>query len=211
VTAAPSYYLEPGPARVPSWFMGSRTEYEEWLVVQELRRFQTVLEPVRFEQNADGDIVEGRAMPYNEWTTINSPSEGRFLERFAPTAFASQVREGFGAVRVMFEHGEDKLLGRQIVAKLSSLTDLPDGLYFRAELLRGLPELVVAGIRANLYGTSVRFSPVETARERLPQRSAHNPLRLPESTILEARLREVSLVAFPAYRNATAQIVHATE
>jgi HK97 family phage prohead protease len=190
--------------------MGSHADHEEWLADQELRRFQSELEPVRFEQNADGDIVEGRAMPYNEWTTINSLSEGRFLERFAPSAFVAQLREGFGAVRVMFEHGDDKLLGRQIVAKLSSLTDLPDGLYFRAELLRGLPELVVAGIRAGLYGTSVRFSPVETARERFPQRSDHNPLRLPEATILEARLREVSLVAFPAYKSATAQIVQAT-
>jgi phage head maturation protease len=70
--------------------------------------------------------------------------------------------------------------------------------------------LVVAGLRANLYGTSVRFSPVESRRERFPQRSDHNPLRLPESTVLEARLREVSLVAFPAYRNATAEIVRAT-
>jgi HK97 family phage prohead protease len=128
----------------------------------------------------------------------------------APSAFGVQLRQGFSAVRVMFEHGDDKLLGRQIVAKLTSLTDQPDGLYYRAELLRGLPELVVAGIRANLYGTSVRFSPVEAARERFAQRSEHNPLGLPEATILEARLREVSLVAFPAYRNATAQLVQAT-
>jgi phage head maturation protease len=85
----------------------------------------TELEPVRFEQSAGGDVIEGRAMPYDEWTMINAPSEGSFMERFAPSAFAAQIRQGFGAVRVMFEHGEDKLVGRQIVAKLSSLSDLP--------------------------------------------------------------------------------------
>jgi Caudovirus prohead serine protease len=45
-------------------------------------------------------------------------------------------------------------------------------------------------------------------RERLGRE--WNPRRLSEQTVTEALLREVSIVAFPAYMNATAQIVQAT-
>ncbi len=52
-----SYLLPPGPPRPPQWFIG---DYEAWLERREEMRFLTELEPIRFEQNAGGEIIEGR-------------------------------------------------------------------------------------------------------------------------------------------------------
>jgi hypothetical protein len=57
-----------------------------------------------------------------------------------------------------------------------------------------------------LYGSSVRFEPLKQDRVRFPKRSEHNPEGIPEHTIREARIREFSVVSFPQYAGATAQV-----
>jgi hypothetical protein len=74
------------------------------------------------------------------------------------------------------------------------MRDMPDGVYYRASLLDGLPPLLVSGLRRGLYGSSIRFGPIRSDRVRSPMRSAHNPDRLPEVTIREALIKEFSVV-----------------
>jgi HK97 family phage prohead protease len=213
MSAEPAYYLPLNPRRAPKWVVGSVDEY---LDQQRMRRFNTALEPIRFQPEnpiTGHPVIEGRMMEYNAWTTIRTPDEndGRpFLERFAPGAFREQIRAGIRDVRLLYDHGQDKQFGRLPIAAITEMTDRPDGAYYRGELLDGVPELLVSGLRAGLMGASVRFSAVEAQRERFPRRSEHNPAGWPEQTILEARLREVSVTPFPSYRGTSAEIVTAT-
>jgi hypothetical protein len=61
----------------------------------------------------------------------------------------------------LFEHGMDAVLGRQAIAAIEEMGDEPDGAYYRARLLDGLPPLLVSGLRRGLYGSSVRFEPLD--------------------------------------------------
>ncbi len=166
---------------------------------------------LRVVDDAEGNpVLEGRMMPYDEWTEINSRSEGHFMERFAPGSLAKTMKEQAARIRVLFEHGEDRL-GRQPIATVTELRDEPDGAYYRAELLRGLPDLIVDGLRRGVYGTSIRWGPVKWDRRRSVEPSESNPQGLPEHTIREARLKEFSVVTFPAYAGATAHVRSLTD
>lgn len=163
---------------------------------------------LRFREDSPaGPVLEGRLMPYGEFTEINSRNEGHFLERFAPGSLAKTLAAHLKRIRVLFEHGQDRSIGRQPIAVVDSFRDAPDGAYYRASLLRGVPELLVEGLRSGVYGSSVRFNPVKVDRVRFPRPSAVNPAGIEERTIREARIYEFSVVTFPAYQNATAQVV----
>ena len=45
-----------------------------------------------FSEETDGRTLEGRMVPYGEWTEVNSSMEGHFLERFAPGSLAKPFR-----------------------------------------------------------------------------------------------------------------------
>ncbi len=157
-------------------------------------------------EGSGSPLLEGRMVPYGEWTEINSRAEGHFLERFAPGSLAKTLKEHASRIRVLFEHGQDATIGLQPIAKVEELRERADGAHYTARLLDGVPQLVLAGLRAGLYGSSVRFFNVKTDRERYPRRSAHNPEGLEERTVREARIREFSVVTFPAYVNTAAQV-----
>jgi hypothetical protein len=163
---------------------------------------------MRFDESAGGEpVLEGRMVPYNEWTEVRSRTEGHFFERFAPgSTLASMTRDAARRIRVLFEHGTDAVFGRQSIATIEELREEADGAYYRARLLQGVPPLLVAGLRSGLYGSSVRFEPLEQDRVRYPARSAHNPEGIPEHTVKKARVREFSVVTFPQYAGATAMV-----
>jgi HK97 family phage prohead protease len=154
--------------------------------------------------DANDLVIEGRMMPYDQWTEISSKSEGHFMERFRPGAFAKTMVERASQVRALFEHGIDSTFGRQVIASVDRMWEQPDGAYFRATLLDGLPPLLTNGIRRGLYGSSVRYRPVSSDRVRYPARSEYNPKGIPEVTVREAFLMEFSVTPFPAYPGATA-------
>ena len=159
-------------------------------------------------------VLEGRMMPYNEWTTIHSLTENGgkpFLERFAPNSLTKTMQEQAARIRVLWEHGMDAVLGRQNIAAVESFRDEQDGAYYRAGLLDGLPPLLVAGLKRGLYGSSVRFKPIKWDRNRSPGESEHNPEGFPEHTIREAFVKELSVVTFPAYAGATANVRSLTD
>lgn len=163
------------------------------------------------EDAGETPVLEGRMMPYNEWTEVNSPIEGHFMERFAPGSLAKTMSEQGARIRALFEHGFDAVLGMQAIADVPQFREEDDGAYFRADLLDGLPPLLVSGLRRGLYGSSIRFKPVKGEKVRSPKPSDYNPKGLPEITYREASMREFSVVTFPQYAGATAHVRSITD
>jgi phage head maturation protease len=148
-------------------------------------------------------MIEGRVVPYNEWTEIDSVVEGHFMERFAPGSFARTLAgRASRAIKVFFEHGRSKLFDTQPIAELRETWEQPDGLYFKAALLGGLPELFRDGLRKGVYGASIGAKIVKADRVRSPGRSAHNPDGLEERTYTEVRAFDYSITPRPQYASA---------
>jgi HK97 family phage prohead protease len=150
--------------------------------------------------------LSGHAAVFGEWTTIDSAREGLFLERIAPGAFAKTISENRNRIRLLFAHGQDPQVGDKPLGPLEELREDARGLYYAAPLLDGVPELVLSGLRASpsLYSASFRFSATREEFRLRPGRSAHNEDGIPERTLREVRLYELSAVTFPAYPGASA-------
>jgi HK97 family phage prohead protease len=150
----------------------------------------------------------GHFAVFNQWAEISSAYEGKFLERIAPGAF-KRTFERRNGLRVLFNHGKDPDIGDKPIASITDLREDEVGAYYEAELLEGLPPLVVSGLRAGEYGASFRFSingrDGETWDDS-PRASDHNPERLPERTIRSAHAYEFGPVTFPAYEAASAGV-----
>jgi hypothetical protein len=56
----------------------------------------------------------------------------------------------------------------------------PDGAYYRASLLDGLPDVFLSCLRRGLYGTSIGAKILKSDRTRKPGRSSWNPEGLEE-------------------------------
>jgi hypothetical protein len=52
-------------------------------------------------------IIEGRVVPYGEWSEVDNVREGRFLERFLPGSLAKTFQR-FRQLKVYFEHGRSQ-------------------------------------------------------------------------------------------------------
>jgi HK97 family phage prohead protease len=153
---------------------------------------------------AGSSTLFGHFAVFNQWTEIDSPMEGRFLENVAPGAFARTMREDRGSMRILVNHGRDAAVGNLPIAAITDLREDSVGAYYEAELLDGVPPLVVSGLRKGQYGASFRFT---VRREQLverPTRSARNPQGIPERTIQDAEVFEFGPVTFGAYPTATA-------
>jgi HK97 family phage prohead protease len=161
-------------------------------------------------QDSDGAmVVEGKMVPYNEPTEINSRIEGHFFEMFLPRALRKTITEQANRMRLLFEHGKDRL-GVQSLGKIEELREEDDGAYFRARLFDSVPPLIVDGLRNNQYGSSIRFKPEKW----LPIRGKatdYNPEGIEERHITEAVVREISLTPFPQYAGATAHMRSITD
>lgn len=148
-------------------------------------------------------LLFGHFSRFNEWTEIDSFFEGRFLERISPGAYKKTFRERRDQLRVLFQHGRDPMVGDKPIAEIERLEEQDEGAYHESRLLDGVPELIVSGLRAGQYGQSFRMEVVKEDFDERPDKSAENPLGLPERTINEIRLHEFGPVTFPAYQNTT--------
>lgn len=155
-------------------------------------------------------VLEGRMVPYGTWTEIRSAVEGHFMERILPGALTKTLAERAAKLRVLFQHGRD-FLGAQPIATLEGTRDEDDGAYYRASLFPSLPSLLMDGLRAGAYGTSIAMRPLKGENVKKPGKSEHNPEGIEERTVTEASLREISVVTFPAYEGATATVRSLTD
>jgi hypothetical protein len=145
--------------------------------------------PIALELRADGRTLAGRVMPYNTEARI-----GSYTETFRPGAFADADP---AQVPLLAVHDREQLpIGRAL-----SLTDGPTGLdaelrVSKTTLGDEVLELVRDGAAT---GLSVGFVPIEdrwNAKRTMVER-------------LRAELREISVVAFPAYQDARILAVRA--
>ena len=159
---------------------------------------------LRGEVEGDGRTLFGHFATFNSWTEVDSWREGHFLEKIAPGAFTRTFQENFKGIRVLLSHGFDPVVGDKPIAAIQALREDAVGAAYEARLLDGVPELVVSGLSAGLYGASFRFRVLREQFDQAPAPSDYNPGALPERTVLEARVVEFGPVAFPQYKDATA-------
>lgn len=161
--------------------------------------------------DASAPLLVGHFAVFDSWTRIESVSEGVFMERVAPGAFTDTFRADRAGLRVLFQHGKDPELADRPLGTIRTLREEARGAYYEVELLPGIPEIVLAGLRAGLYGASFRFTVTAEDWDPRPRRSITNPDGLPERTIRAARVREFGPVVWPAYPGATAGIRSMTD
>jgi Escherichia/Staphylococcus phage prohead protease len=151
-------------------------------------------------QPIDGQpVAEGIALPWNRWTEINSRVEGHFMERFAPGAFTKTLRDRQNPVVPLLNHGQDPQAGWKPLGRLQAY-ETSDGLRFSLAFLdAAYARDVAAGARAGVYGASVRFATLAERVRSRPAKSRENRLGIPERTITEAKLTEISLTPIPQY------------
>ena len=159
---------------------------------------------------ADGmPVLHGMGAIYDEWTEINSRSEGHFMERFAPGSFAKTISEQKDRIRCLFHHGQDPSIGYKPLGVITQLGETDRGVeydvdLFPADYVRGL----IPGLEAGQYGSSFGFGIVKKDDER---RRVSNPGKLLERTIREASMRELGPTPFPAYSGTTAGLRSITD
>lgn len=166
---------------------------------------------VRNDDTSGGEILKGHFVVFNRWTEIDSWFEGNFMERVAPGACKKTFREQRDSMRVLLQHGRDPQIGDKPIGSISTLREDEEGGYYEAPLFKGLPDLVVEGLRANQYGASFRFRVMREEYDKEPSVSDHNPKGIPERTIKEMQIFEFGPVTFPAYSEATAGLRSLTD
>jgi HK97 family phage prohead protease len=161
-----------------------------------------------------GPVMEGYFAVFDQWTEIDSWSEGNFLERISPGAFKKTITENRDAMRVLFQHGMDPVFGDKPLGPIRDLAEDTKGPAYAVPLLRtsyntDLEQLLRSD--PPVLGASFRF---RVTREELVdegEQSDYNPRGLPERTIKEAQVMEFGPVTFPAYAGASAGIRSITD
>lgn len=147
-----------------------------------------------------------RFSAFNAWYEINSMFEGRFLERTVPGSFAKTISENRSNIKVLFNHGFD-VTGEQVLGPVVDLREEDDSPVGIVRLLdTSYNRDLLPGLRAGLYGSSMRFQVMRDEWNDKPKRSEFNPDGLPERTIKEVRLMEFGPVTFPANPSSTAGV-----
>ena len=157
----------------------------------------------------DGRTLTIRLAPADSWAEIESVTEGHFMERFKAGAYRKTMAEN--PPKILFQHGRDPQIGEKIIATTDETGEDAISPFARGQILDGVPELVVDGLRKGVYGSSHRFSVVRDEFNPKPKPSVHNPKGLPERTIAEARLFELGAVTWPAYAQASASLRSLTD
>jgi HK97 family phage major capsid protein len=157
----------------------------------------------------DGRTLTVRLAPHDQWAEIQSVTEGHFMERFSRTAYRKTLADHLP--KILFNHGKDPQIGEKPIATTDEAGVDEISPFARGQILDGVPELVVDGLRKGVYGASHRFSVVRESWVDKPTGGAHNPGKLPERTITEARLFELGPVVWPAYPQASASLRSMTD
>jgi len=157
-----------------------------------------------------GRVLAGHFSVFDVWYEVDSMWEGHFFERTVRGAFAQTIAEDRNRMRSTFNHGYD-MLGDQILGSIDDLREDTTGAAYEVGLFDGIPELVMSGLAAGVYGSSFRFRVREESWNDEPPVSDHNPKGLPERSILNCQVSEFGPVTFPASPDATAGVRSLTD
>lgn len=154
----------------------------------------------------------GHFAVFDQWTEINSRIEGHFLERVAPGAFTKAFQEpARSRIKPVFQHGEDPELGDKILGPLAVVKQDKVGAYYEVPLYRGIPELLLEGMRGGEYGSSFKFRVTREQFDTRAKASSYNPDGLPERTVQEVEVYDFGPVTWPAYEGATVGVRSMTD
>jgi HK97 family phage prohead protease len=149
-------------------------------------------------------MLLGRLAPYDEWTVVDG-RDGLFMERVGEGAFTRTLREDRPNIRILYDHGFDRLFGRRPIAPLELLVDEPRGLVYGGTLFDTVAgRELVPGLRAGVFGSSWRMQVVDAEERSSPRPSEFNPEGLPERTLREVRIIELGPTPFPVYVGSSA-------
>jgi HK97 family phage prohead protease len=171
---------------------------------------------VRSENGGDGRTMEAFAAVFNTETGIRD-HEGRYLEIIDPAAFNKRVadlkrsRQGFGQVKVLFNHGRDMEGApaerfQMPVAVPVSIEATPRGLLTRSRFVStALGDEVLELVRSGAVTAMSFTGQIIRSDPHLSRGGRHRPDsagRLTTVRRLELGLREFGPVLFPAYEGA---------
>jgi phage head maturation protease len=160
---------------------------------------------MRADSVADGQgTLFGHYAVFDVWTEVESFWEGNFMEAIGKGSFAKTIAND--RQRVTLNHGRDTYLANKILGRIDVHKEDATGAYYEVALYRGIPELVLEGLRDGAYGASFRFYVMAETFVEKPSPSSYNPRGIPERTITEAMVEEFGPVTFPQYPEATAQL-----
>lgn len=165
----------------------------------EVRTFPT-LQIRDLETDRGGRYIEGRAVPYDDWTDV-----GWFMERFSPGAFTKSINESARGLPLLLWH-DNQTFPIGVSERWRETSTGLDGVW----RIDTDDALAVEGARKAadglLTGMSVGFVPV-TDKDDLDL----DDNGLPWVTRNEARLLEVSLTPTPAYAGAKVALVRSRQ
>ena len=162
----------------------------------------------------DGSIgtMTGHFSVFDNWYEVDSVWEGRFMERIAPGAFADTIAKDRASMRVTLNHGQDPQAGDKPLGPIKVLEEDDIGARYEVPLLdTSYNRDILPGLKADLYGSSFRFTVDDEEWDKEPEASAHNPLALPERTITRTSVSEFGPVTFPANPAAQAGVRSLTD
>lgn len=165
-------------------------------------------------RQVSGEIgtLYGYFSAFDSWYEVASMWEGDFLERVAPGAFAQTIAEDRDGMRVLFDHGFDPQLGNKVLGPIESLAEDSRGAAYEVPLFdTSYNRDLLPGLRAGVYGASMRMRVMADSWDDEPGPSAHNPKGLPERSITRAQVMEFGPVTFPASLAASAGVRSTTD
>lgn len=167
----------------------------------DLVRMGDVVQIREDDQSAVGTLT-GYFVRFNEWTEIDNPYEGHFMERIAPGAFKRTLRNQGRAVQVLFNHGLDPQVGSKPLGVPSEIREDDQGVYVEVPLDdTSYNRDIAASLRSGaLRGQSFHFRSI---KEKIVEKGESG---LPEVTRTEVALREFGPVTFPAYSGTSAAL-----
>jgi phage head maturation protease len=166
------------------------------------------------DETPDGSlgVLTGRFSEFGRWYKVSSRFEGDFMERVAPGATVDTIRDDIGSMRVLFDHGMDAQIGNKVLGPIGSLTERSDGPHYEVPLFdTSYNRDLLPGLKAGVYGASMRMRVTGDEWDDEPPRSDTNPDGIPERTITRMKVPEFGPVTFPANQGASAGIRSATD
>lgn len=154
----------------------------------------------------------GHFSTFDSWYEVSSMWEGDFLERVTPGAFAQTIAEDRDGMRVLFDHGFDPQLGNKVLGPIDGLAEDSRGAAYEVPLFdTSYNRDLLPGLRAGVYGASMRMRVLSDTWDDEPMPSPYNPKGLPERSITRAKVMEFGPVTFPASPSASAGVRSITD
>jgi HK97 family phage prohead protease len=156
--------------------------------------------------------LTGRFSEFGRWYRVSSVFEGDFMEQVERGATVDTIRDNRDSMRVLFDHGTDRQIGNKVLGPIDVLEEKSDGPHYEVPLFdTSYNRDLLPGLKAGVYGASMRMRVTGDAWDDEPEASDANPDGIPERTITRMKVLEFGPVTFPANPGASAGVRSGTD